>query len=85
MVQFHAPTSDLLDQRLLARIIRDGVGELFGEWGVGVVGGSLKGMCLYLFVFLFLCFYFCAFVLCLVVLPKGRGKERRSLAKEKHS
>lgn len=44
VVQFHAPTSDLLDQRLLAKMIREGVGELFGEWGVGMIGGSLKGM-----------------------------------------
>ncbi|KAE9981585.1 hypothetical protein EG328_011524 [Venturia inaequalis] len=42
VVQFHAPTSDLLDQRLLAKMIREGVGELFGEWGVGMIGGSLK-------------------------------------------
>lgn len=43
VVKFHAPTSDLLDQRLLAKTIREGVGELFGEWGLGMIGGSLKG------------------------------------------
>ncbi|QDS73426.1 hypothetical protein FKW77_008476 [Venturia effusa] len=42
VVQFHAPTSDLLDQRLLAKMIREGVGELFGEWGMGMIAGSLK-------------------------------------------
>jgi ribonuclease P/MRP protein subunit POP5 len=43
VVQFHAPTSDKLNAQLLARIIRDGVGELFGDWGLGVIAGSLKG------------------------------------------
>lgn len=42
VVQFYAPTSDLLDQRLLAKMIREGVGELFGEWGSGMTAGSLK-------------------------------------------
>jgi ribonuclease P/MRP protein subunit POP5 len=50
VVQFHAPTSDKLNNQLLARMIREGVGELFGEWGVGVIAGSLKSTILFLFI-----------------------------------
>jgi ribonuclease P/MRP protein subunit POP5 len=43
-VQFHRPSSDKLDGKLLARVIRDGVAELFGDYGAGMVAGSLQGM-----------------------------------------
>lgn len=42
-VQFRAPSSDRLDAKLLARVIRDGVSELFGDYGAGMVAGSLQG------------------------------------------
>ena len=42
-VQFHQPSSDRLDARLLAKIIRDGVSELFGDYGSGMIAGSLQG------------------------------------------
>lgn len=45
VVQFHQPTSDKLTAALLARTIRDGVAELFGDYGSGMVAGSLVGMC----------------------------------------
>ncbi|KAK8219316.1 RNA-binding protein pop5 [Zalaria obscura] len=41
VVQFHQPTSDKLTAALLARTIRDGVAELFGDYGSGMVAGSL--------------------------------------------
>lgn len=43
-LQFHAPSADALTPALLARLIRDGVANLFGEYGSGVVGSSLQGM-----------------------------------------
>lgn len=43
-VAFHAPSSDALTPQLLLRIIRDGVAELFGDYGAGAIGGSLQGM-----------------------------------------
>jgi ribonuclease P/MRP protein subunit POP5 len=42
-VQFRRPSSDRLDGKLLARMIRDGVAELFGDYGAGMVAGSLQG------------------------------------------
>ncbi|KAK4963748.1 RNA-binding protein pop5 [Elasticomyces elasticus] len=41
-IQFHKPTSDSLTPQMLMRLIRDGVAELFGDYGVGVVAGSLQ-------------------------------------------
>ncbi|CAK4030387.1 Ribonuclease P MRP subunit POP5 [Lecanosticta acicola] len=41
-VQFRQPSSDRLDAKLLARVIRDGVSELFGDYGAGMVAGSLQ-------------------------------------------
>jgi RNase P/RNase MRP subunit POP5 len=48
VVQFHAPTSDKLNNQLLARMIREGVRDMFGEWGLGVIAGSLKSTVLFL-------------------------------------
>lgn len=42
-VQFRRPSSDRLDGRLLMRVIRDGVSELFGDYGAGMIAGSLQG------------------------------------------
>ncbi|SMQ53763.1 unnamed protein product [Zymoseptoria tritici ST99CH_3D7] len=41
-VQFRRPGQDKLDGKLLARIVRDGVAELFGDYGAGMVAGSLQ-------------------------------------------
>lgn len=43
IVQFHQPSSDQLTARVLLRIIRDGVAELFGDYGSGMISGSLLG------------------------------------------
>lgn len=43
IIQFNQPTSDKLNPQLLARIIRDGVGELFGDYGSGMAAGGLVG------------------------------------------
>lgn len=42
-VAFHAPSSDALTPQLLLRLVREGVAELFGDYGAGMVGGSLQG------------------------------------------
>ena len=44
VVQFQQPTSDKLTPQLLARIVRDGVAELFGDYGSGMIAGSLVGV-----------------------------------------
>ncbi|KAF3384555.1 hypothetical protein F1880_003047 [Penicillium rolfsii] len=36
----HAPTSDALTPGLLAKMIREEVGEMYGDWGVGKMGGA---------------------------------------------
>lgn len=36
----HAPTSDALTPGLLAKMIREEVGEMYGDWGVGKLGGA---------------------------------------------
>ncbi|KAK4618142.1 Ribonuclease P/MRP protein subunit POP5 [Fulvia fulva] len=41
-VQFRRPSSDYLDAKLLGRMIRDGVAELFGDYGAGTTAGSLQ-------------------------------------------
>jgi ribonuclease P/MRP protein subunit POP5 len=41
-VEFQRPSSDRLDSKLLNRMIRDGVAELFGDYGAGMVAGSLQ-------------------------------------------
>lgn len=42
-VQFHKPSSDRLDGRLLLQMIRNGVSELFGDYGSGMVASSVQG------------------------------------------
>jgi len=44
VLQFNQPSSDRLDDRLLLKAIRDGVAELFGDYGAGVISTSLKSM-----------------------------------------
>jgi ribonuclease P/MRP protein subunit POP5 len=34
------PTPDYLTAGLLARMIRDAVGEMYGDWGIGRLGGA---------------------------------------------
>ncbi|KAI5269896.1 hypothetical protein E4T47_06722 [Aureobasidium subglaciale] len=41
VVSFRRPSSDKLNAQLLARIIRDGVTELFGDYGSGMIASSL--------------------------------------------
>ncbi|KAI9667643.1 MAG: hypothetical protein M1821_000460 [Bathelium mastoideum] len=43
-LQIHHPTSDGLTIQLILSMIRRGVGELFGDYGAGMIGGSLKVM-----------------------------------------
>jgi len=45
-VQFRQPSSDSLDARILLRVIRDGVAELFGDYGSGKVSASLQSKAL---------------------------------------
>ncbi|KAF1838088.1 hypothetical protein BDW02DRAFT_51220 [Decorospora gaudefroyi] len=42
LVQIHSPTPDALKQGFIVRMIRDGVHELFGDYGSGMVSASLK-------------------------------------------
>lgn len=42
-LRFHAPTSDALTPSLLAKMVRDEVAEIFGDWGVGRLGGVGAG------------------------------------------
>ena len=42
-IQFHHPTPDQLNAGLLLRAIRDGVEQLFGDYGSGVISSGLKG------------------------------------------
>lgn len=44
-VSFRRPSPDRLNPQLLARMIREGVAELFGDYGAGMVAGSLQGTC----------------------------------------
>ncbi|KAF7735477.1 Uncharacterized protein PECH_006582 [Penicillium ucsense] len=39
-VAIHAPTSNALTPGLLAKMIREEVGEMYGDWGVGKLGGA---------------------------------------------
>lgn len=36
----HSPTSDALTPGLLAKMIREEVADLYGDWGVGRLGGA---------------------------------------------
>jgi ribonuclease P/MRP protein subunit POP5 len=42
-VQFRRPGPEQLSGKLLLRIIREGVVDLFGDYGSGMVTGSLVG------------------------------------------
>jgi RNase P/RNase MRP subunit POP5 len=41
-LQFHQPTPDEFHQGKLLRAIQEGIAELFGEYGMGMVSTSLK-------------------------------------------
>lgn len=41
-VQFRRPSLDDFDGKLLHRLIKNGVAELFGDYGAGMVAGSLQ-------------------------------------------
>jgi ribonuclease P/MRP protein subunit POP5 len=43
VVSFRRPSSDKLNAQLLARMIRDGVADLFGDYGSGMIASSLVG------------------------------------------
>jgi len=43
VIQFRRPSSDKLTPQLLARMIRDAVQELFGDYGSGMIASSLVG------------------------------------------
>lgn len=36
----HSPTSDALTAGFLAKMIRESVAELYGDWGIGKLGGA---------------------------------------------
>lgn len=42
-VQFRRPGPDQLSGKLLSRLVREGVADLFGDYGAGMVTGSLMG------------------------------------------
>jgi ribonuclease P/MRP protein subunit POP5 len=42
-LRFHAPTSDALTPSLLAKMVRDEVAKIFGDWGIGRLGGVGAG------------------------------------------
>lgn len=42
-VQVRRPGPDQLSGKLLSRLIREGVADLFGDYGAGMVTGSLMG------------------------------------------
>ncbi|KKY25876.1 putative rpp14 pop5 family protein [Diplodia seriata] len=42
VVQFHQPSPDKLTAGLLIKSIRDGIVELFGDYGAGMTGGTLQ-------------------------------------------
>jgi ribonuclease P/MRP protein subunit POP5 len=44
VIQIHSPTPDALKQGFIIRMIREGVEELFGEYGSGMVSSGLKGI-----------------------------------------
>lgn len=43
VIQIHSPTPDALKPGFIVRMIRDGVEELFGDYGSGMVASGLKG------------------------------------------
>ena len=42
-VQFRRPSPEQFNGKLLTRLIREGVADLFGDYGSGMVTGSLVG------------------------------------------
>ncbi|EMD69553.1 hypothetical protein COCSADRAFT_77069 [Bipolaris sorokiniana ND90Pr] len=42
VIQIHSPTPDALKPGFIVRMIRDGVEELFGDYGSGMVSSGLK-------------------------------------------
>ncbi|KAB8238088.1 hypothetical protein ETB97_006107 [Aspergillus alliaceus] len=42
-LRIHSPTSDALTPSLLAKMVREEVAEIFGDWGVGRLGGVGAG------------------------------------------
>ncbi|KAL4902983.1 Rpp14/Pop5 family-domain-containing protein [Aspergillus multicolor] len=42
-LRIHAPTSDALTPSLLAKLVRDEVAQMFGDWGIGRLGGVGAG------------------------------------------
>lgn len=58
----HSPTSDALTPGLLAKMIREEVAELYGDWGVGRLGGAAAngingGLFIYLSYFILVTIY----------------------------
>lgn len=43
LLQFHAPTPDAFHTGQLVRLVRDGITELFGDYGMGMASRTLKG------------------------------------------
>ncbi|KAK5107640.1 hypothetical protein LTR62_000975 [Meristemomyces frigidus] len=41
-MQFRQPSSEKMDGKILFRMIKDGVAELFGDYGAGKIAGSLQ-------------------------------------------
>ncbi|KAL5379293.1 hypothetical protein DPSP01_008566 [Paraphaeosphaeria sporulosa] len=42
LLQFHAPTSDAFHTGQLVRLVREGITELFGDYGMGMANRTLK-------------------------------------------
>lgn len=42
-VRFHQPTPSAFKISMLLRLIQDGVAELFGDYGVGMISSNIKG------------------------------------------
>ncbi|KAF2428324.1 hypothetical protein EJ08DRAFT_592268 [Tothia fuscella] len=42
VIQFRAPTPDNFETGVLLRMIKEGVNELYGDYGLGMIAGSLK-------------------------------------------
>ncbi|KAI8942683.1 hypothetical protein NX059_000733 [Plenodomus lindquistii] len=42
LVQIHSPTPDALHQGSIMRMVRDGVEELYGDYGAGMISAGLK-------------------------------------------
>jgi ribonuclease P/MRP protein subunit POP5 len=48
-IQFRRPSADSFNAKLLAKLIRQGVEELFGDYGAGMVAASFQGENLFSF------------------------------------